>query len=94
MPNLFQKLVQFSRHLKIGGRLREFNFLKLNSKQLPTYHIDVSDEAGKRYEFSLSFDGFDWKLSGETIPNWIESARELLQKEVAAEQGNNNPKLA
>jgi hypothetical protein len=94
MPNLFQKLVQFSRHLKIGGRLREFNFLKLNSKSFLTYQIDVSDEAGKRHEFSLCYDGFDWKLSGEKIPNWIEDAGEILKKEVTAQQDNINPELA
>jgi len=87
MPNLFQRLVQFSRHLKVGGRLREFNFLKLSSKSMPTFHIDVSDEAGKRYEFSLCFDGKSWTICSDVImPKWVIDATELLQREAVAEE--------
>jgi hypothetical protein len=85
MQNLFQKLVQFSRYLKTGGCFREFNFLKLNSKSTPTFHVDVSDEEGKRYQFFLSFDGKSWKICSDVfIPKWVVDASDMLQKEAIA----------
>jgi hypothetical protein len=85
MSNLFQKLVQFSRYLKTGGCLREFNFLKLSSKSIPTFHIDVSDEAGKRYEFSLCYDGKSWVICSDVMmPKWVIDATDLLQREAVA----------
>jgi len=85
MSHLFNKLVQFSRYLKTGGCFREFNFLKVNGKAALTYLIDVSDELGIRYQFSLSFDGKNWNLFSDlSMPKWISDARELLQQEVVA----------
>jgi len=79
---IFQKQVQFSRHIKAGGRLKEFNFLKLNNTKTPTYSVDVSDERGKRHIFLLINDGGDWKISGEGLPEWLTGAGEILQHEV------------
>jgi hypothetical protein len=85
MTHLFNKLVQFTRYLKTGGCFREFNFLKVNGKAALTYLIDVSDELGIRYQFSLSFDGKNWNLLSDlTMPKWINDAREMLQQEVTA----------
>ena len=81
---IFQKQVQFSRHIKAGGRLKEFNFLKLNNTQIPTYSVDVSDERGKRHIFLLINDGGDWKISGEGPPEWVISSGHVLQQEVEA----------
>ncbi len=81
---IFQKQVQFSRHIKAGGRLKEFNFLKLNNTQIPTYSVDVSDERGKRHIFLLINDGGDWKISGEGLPEWVISSGHVLQQEVEA----------
>jgi hypothetical protein len=85
MPNIFQKLIQFSSYLKTGGCRREFNFLKLTSKSTPTFHVDVSDEEGRRYEFFLSFDGKSWKICSDVmVPKWIADAADLLQREAIA----------
>lgn len=85
MPTLFQKLVQFSRYLKTGGCFREFNFLKLNNNLTPTFKVDVSDEGGIRYQFSLCFDGKTWKICSDVImPKWIVDATEMLQHEAIA----------
>jgi hypothetical protein len=79
---IFQKQVQFSKHIKAGGRIKEFNFLKLNNTQTPTYSVDVSDERGKRFVFLLINDGSDWKISGEGLPEWLVSASPSLQQEI------------
>ena len=79
---IFQKQVQFSKHIKAGGRIKEFNFLKLNNTQAPTYSVDVSDERGKRLVFLFINDGGNWKISGEGLPEWLTSSGDILQQEV------------
>ena len=67
----FQKQVQFSKHIKIQGQLKEFNFLKLNKNDFPTYTVDVSDDRGRRFIFLFMQDGKDWKITGDDLPNWV-----------------------
>jgi len=84
----FQKQVQFSRHIKADGRLKEFNFLKLNNVEMPTYSVDVSDERGRRYIFKLRNDGEQWKISGEELPDWLMRAEDTLQEALDAQLHN------
>jgi hypothetical protein len=81
---IFQKQVQFSKLLKLEGRVREFNFLKLTNVSNPTFTIDVSDERGKRYIFLFSQEGSEWKISGEDLPHWIMDSADLLRLEIEA----------
>jgi hypothetical protein len=67
----FDKQVQFSRSMKTNGQVREFNFLKIKSASVPTYHVDVSDERGNRHYFSLVYEGSAWKIGKTTVPGWI-----------------------
>ena len=78
----FQKQVQFSKHIKIQGQLKEFNFLKLNKNDFPTYTVDVSDDRGRRFIFLFMQDGKDWKITGDDLPNWVLDAKEMLRQEV------------
>ncbi len=75
---ILQKQIQFSKHIKAGGSLKEFNFLKLNNETAPTYYVDVSDERGRRHQFLLSKDGSSWKVIGEGLPGWVTEAEPLL----------------
>ena len=84
----FQKQVQFSKYIKIEGQLKEFNFLKLNKNDFPTYTVDVSDERGRRFIFLLVQDGKEWKITGDDLPNWILDAKGLLQQEVELSQAD------
>jgi hypothetical protein len=79
---LFQKLKQFSTTIRANGGQKEFNFLKINSASIPTYHIDVPDERGNRHYFSLIFSGEHWSLSGVKVPDWIQNAEKLLEKTI------------
>jgi hypothetical protein len=74
----FQKQVQFSKHIKAGGRLKEFNFLKLNNEVSPTYYVDVSDERGRRHQFLINNDGNTWKTIGQSLPTWIVEVEKSL----------------
>ncbi|MBS1667324.1 MAG: hypothetical protein JST58_08110 [Bacteroidetes bacterium] len=84
----FQKQVQFSKYIKIEGQLKEFNFLKLNKNDFPSYTIDVSDERGRRFIFLLIQDGKEWKITGDDLPHWILAAKGLLQQEVELSQAD------
>jgi hypothetical protein len=83
-----RKHIQFSRIIKAGGRLKEFNFLKLFNTEKPTYYVDVSvpDEGGKRYFFSLFNDGKIWKICGEGLPEWLLQVEAMLRGEVSAQE--------
>jgi hypothetical protein len=78
----FQKQVQFSKLIKANGRLREFNFLKLNNTELPSYRVDVSDEKGRRYIFQLTNNGGECRISGEDLPKWIIDTETALQEAI------------
>ncbi|HLY71941.1 MAG TPA: hypothetical protein VKR53_19540 [Puia sp.] len=80
---LFQKQKQFSTTIRANGRQKEFNFLKVNSASIPTYHIDVSDERGNRHYFSLVLAEDHWAISGGVaVPEWIRNAEKLLETTV------------
>jgi len=81
-----RKQIQFSRLIKADGRLKEFNFLKIFGVKIPTYCVDVGDEKGFRYIFSLFNDGQSWKISGEDLPDWVKEAENKLKGEVAAQE--------
>lgn len=67
----YQRNVQFTRLLKVDGRLKEFNFRRVGNGILPTYTVDVSDDKGNRIMMKVEKDG-EWKISNpETVPNWV-----------------------
>ena len=67
--------IQFSKAIKANGVIREFNFLKIKTAAIPTYHVDVSDERGNRHYFSLIYENDEWIIPKTTIPGWITAAR-------------------
>jgi len=83
-----RKQIQFSRIIKAGGRLKEFNFLKVFNVEKPTYYVDVPvpDEGGKRYIFSLFNDGKSWRISGTGLPEWLLQVESLLKGVVSAQE--------
>ncbi len=80
---LFQKQIQFTRTLKAGGRVREFNFLKVGSSA-PSFEVDVADERGDRHMFLLSFED-GWKIKGGDVPAWVSDVSDELYNQVAKE---------
>jgi hypothetical protein len=68
----FNRNIQFSKLIKTDGRLREFNFRKVNGLVEELFTVDVSDDRGNRIMFKMRKEGNDWLiLTEKTIPEWI-----------------------
>ena len=83
----FQKQIQFSEYIKAGGRLREFNFLKMTNSTSPSFNVDVSDERGRRHHFLLTYGSEGWKMDGEGLPGWIQDSTEAILSVVESHKG-------
>ena len=67
----FIKNVQFTKLIKVNGRLREFNFRKPNNSDQSPFSIDVIDEWGSRVMFHMKKAEGEWKLVQPDLPKWI-----------------------
>lgn len=69
----YKKNIHFTRLLKANGRLREFNFRKINSSDVePLFTVDVSDDRGNRILFRMSNHDHSWKIDDrQLLPAWI-----------------------
>lgn len=62
----------FSKVIKAGERLREFNFRKLSQAKDLNFHVDVPDDKGNRIIFQMSRnDDGNWITSTPSLPGWI-----------------------
>ena len=86
---LFRKNTQFSRLIKAGGRLKEFNFRK-PSPESKIYEVDVSDERGNRFMFTMVQQDEDWIMEGSLMPEWITSVEALLRDAIREEENDFN----
>lgn len=71
--------IHFSRIIKAGDKQREFNFTRFQSETDYRYHVDVTDDSGKRLTFSMyrNADGA-WKTTAQSLPIWIHNAEDIL----------------
>ena len=80
MGNLFSKT--------INGK--QFNFQPIEFGVQSGYHVDVKDEEGTRWEFSILHvdinDGTKMKIEGIKLPGWIMQEQGTLIK-IINEQG-------
>jgi hypothetical protein len=62
----------FSKVIKAGDRLREFNFKLASPNDDSRYIVDVPDDKGQRLMFSVyrNANG-EWKVSSQLIPMWL-----------------------
>jgi hypothetical protein len=67
----FKKAVQFSLLIKTGGRLREFNFRKLNNVEGELLSVNVCNERGDRIIFTMFKTENEWEINDERLPKWI-----------------------
>jgi len=75
----------FTKLVKAGDRLREFNFRKFSA---PTdlIHVDVSDERGSRHIFKMQRSEKDqWKIDDKNLPVWIYEVEEKLNQAIQNE---------
>ena len=70
----FNRNIQFSKLIKAQGRLREFNFRKVNGLHEELFTVDVSDDRGNRIMFKMRKEGDEWLIvTDQPIPDWVRS---------------------
>ncbi|HVZ55975.1 MAG TPA: hypothetical protein VG870_04900 [Chitinophagaceae bacterium] len=67
----FIRNVQFTRLLKVNGRLREFNFRKLGGINEGLFTVDVVDDRGNRIMFRMQKEDGTWRIVPQPLPAWI-----------------------
>lgn len=78
--------IHFTLLIKIGGRLREFNFRKRNPD---LYDGDTSDERGTRIQFKFMRQegGFEFE-SIVGLPSWVVDNKKVIAEAVEKEEVN------
>jgi hypothetical protein len=70
----FNRNIQFTKLIKAEGRLREFNFRKVNGLLEELFTVDVSDDRGNRIMFKMQKQGNEWLiLTDLPVPEWVKS---------------------
>ncbi|HSZ33076.1 MAG TPA: hypothetical protein VK772_07180 [Puia sp.] len=70
----FNRNIQFTKLIKAEGRLREFNFRKVNGLHEELFTVDVSDDRGNRLMFKMLKNGNEWLItSDQIVPDWIKA---------------------
>lgn len=81
----FIKNIQFTKLIKVDGRLKEFNFRKPNGKQEGLFTVDVIDERGNRIIFNMEKKEDRWKIIPQNLPSWVidseNNFHELIEEE-------------
>ncbi len=85
----FIRAIQFTRLVKAGGRLREFNFRKLNGADTERFSINVVDDRGERILFQMVKQENGWKLPTQQLPVWIEQSEKQLHQLIEEEMPDN-----
>lgn len=82
----FSRIVHFTRLVKAGGRLREFNFRKIVVDGEETFNADTVDDRGNRILFRLIKKDGHWAIiAAPALPDWIIDNEQKLSEEI--EQG-------
>jgi hypothetical protein len=73
--------ISFSRIIKLGDRLREFNFRKIPGTA--NYTVNVTDDKGQRILFTLrkNPEG-SWTMEGGNLPLWLQFSESRLGGEI------------
>ena len=71
MQKMFTKNIQFSKLIKANGRLKEFNFRKINDQKEGLFTVDVVDERDSRIFFNIEKIDNNWEIIKTPLPQWI-----------------------
>lgn len=73
----------FSKLIKAGERLREFNFRQASMNDDSRYNVDVPDDKGNRIYFSMykNAEG-EWKIAAQLMPMWVHDSEILLSEAI------------
>lgn len=82
----------FSKLIKAGDKLREFNFRQTYLNDDSRYTVDVPDDKGNRIMFSIYRNAdTEWKIAAQLMPLWVHNAEAEL---AIAIKENNESKIA
>jgi hypothetical protein len=85
-----EKNLQFTKHIKTEGRLREFNFTRHTGIREGLFTVDVVDDRGNRLIFEMKQNGNNWNITNTNLPQWIINCNTVLQEAIEMELRNNN----
>ena len=85
----FVKMIQFTRLVKIDGRLREFNFRKLKSKDKDLFNVNVCNERGDRFIFEIQKKENNWAIQSE-VPTWVMQSEDNIGAVIDDELSSGN----
>ena len=82
----FTKNIQFTKLIKANGRLKEFNFRKLNDHKEGMFTVDVVDERDSRIFFSVQKSEGGWKIIKQPgLPEWVVENEQILHDVIEEE---------
>ncbi|HLO81718.1 MAG TPA: hypothetical protein VK166_12205 [Chitinophagaceae bacterium] len=82
----FIRNIQFTKLLKVDGRLREFNFRKLTGLNEGLITVDVSDDRGNRIMFTMQKNGSEYTFYNQPyLPDWVAKNEQNLSEMIDAE---------
>lgn len=83
----FTKVVHFTRLLKAGGRLREFNFRKYRQNEEDIFTVDTVDDRGNRILFHMQKTGGNgnWAITEQLLPAWVVENEPKLREQIEEE---------
>ena len=85
----FVKAVTFTRLIKAGGRLREFNFRKFKKEDQELFSVDTVDDRGDRILFRMQRSGNNhWSITQMEPPTWIRENEGVLDEAIETELHN------
>jgi hypothetical protein len=86
----FTKVVHFTRLIKAGGRLREFNFRKMKQLEEDIFSVDTVDDRGNRILFYMNkTDNGPWTIiQKQPLPTWVIDNEDKLREQIGDELQN------
>ena len=83
----FTKVVHFTRLIKAGGRLREFNFRKHKQHEDDVFSVDTGDDRGNRILFYMTkSDNGSWTIvKNQPLPTWIIENEDKFREQIGDE---------
>jgi hypothetical protein len=81
----FNKNIQFTKLVKADGRLREFNFRRINGLHDALFTVDVSDDRGNRIMFKMQKLEGHWKILEPNLPDWVRNCEPHLDEIIEEE---------
>ncbi len=85
----FVRNIQFTKLIKVDGRLREFNFRKPNGKAEGLFTVDTIDDRANRIVFNMEKTGDHWTVITPGLPVWVSNLENNFDSIIDEELSHN-----